>query len=294
MKTSTTTAYRRVNVDGVEIFYREAGSRDAPTLLLLHGFPSSSYHYRRLIELLADRFHVVAPDYPGFGYSDAPRSRSEGGTFVYSFDSLADWTARFCQTIGLARFVLYMFDYGGPVGMRIAEHHPEWISGLIVQNANAYAEGLSPIAADFITLPEGGTGAQDKALGVLTEEVTRSQYVTGATQPERISPDTWTVDQHFLELPGRKRIQLDLMFDYHSNVARYDAWQAWLRKHQPPALIVWGRNDPFFTEAGARAYLQDLPHAQLHLFDTGHFALEEEAVSIARLIVDFAGRGISP
>lgn len=286
---TTAVSYRHVNVDGVKIFHRETGPRDAPTLLLLHGFPSSSHQFRRLIEALGDRYHIVAPDYPGFGHSDAPQSKTAGGEFTYSFDRLVDVTEVFCRQLGLERFFMYLFDFGGPVGLRLAERHPEWIAGLIVQNANAYVAGLSPIATEFVALREGVHGAKEKALDLLNLEMTRSQYLHGAAYPESISPDGWTLDQHFLDLPGRKQIQVDLILDYHSNVARYDSWQSWLRRYRPPTLIVWGRNDPFFIEAGARAYLKDVPNAELHLFDTGHFALEEQVAPIAALIERFIG-----
>lgn len=289
-----TIHHRSIDLDGLNIFYREAGSPNSPVLLLLHGFPSSSHQYARLMERLSDRYRAIAPDYPGFGYSDAPAPRSSGGGFDYSFDALAGVIELFCTRLHLQRFSLYMFDYGGPVGMRLFERHPEWIAGLIVQNANAYVEGLSDTASELVKLTPGTPGATDRAMGLLTLEMTRFQYLHGAGYPERISPDGWTLDQHFLDQPGRKPIQVDLLLDYHSNVARYEAWQALLRKHQPPSLIVWGRNDPFFIEPGARAYLRDLPQARLHVFDAGHFVLEERVDEIAALIREFAVRESSP
>jgi pimeloyl-ACP methyl ester carboxylesterase len=282
-----TITHRHVEVDGVKVFYREAGPADAPTLLLLHGFPSSSHQFKRLMEALGDRYHVVAPDYPGFGYSDAPEPVTAGGSFTYSFDTLAQVIEGFCDALGLHRFVAYLFDFGAPVGFRLALRHPEWFAGLVIQNGNAYAEGMSAMARDLAALRPGAPGAEDAVMGVLTPEVTRSQYLTGARQPENISPDGWTMDQQFLELPGRKRIQVDLALNYHSNVALYPQWQAWLREHQPAALVLWGRNDPFFVEAGAHAYQRDLPDAPVHLFDTGHFALEEDVAAIAPLIAAF-------
>lgn len=282
-----TIAHRHVDVDGLKVFYREAGPADAPTLLLLHGFPSSSHQFKRLMEAMGDRYHVVAPDYPGFGYSGAPAPATAGGTFTYSFDSLAEVIEGFCDALGLHRFVAYLFDFGAPVGFRIAMRHPEWFAGLVIQNGNAYAEGMSAMARDLAALRPGAPGAEDAVMGVLTPEVTRSQYLTGARQPENISPDGWTMDQQFLELPGRKRIQVDLALNYHSNVAQYPQWQAWLHEHQPPALVLWGRNDPFFVEAGANAYQRDLPNAPVHLFDTGHFALEEDVAAIAPLVAAF-------
>lgn len=278
--------HRRVDVDGVEVFYRESVPEraDAPVLLLLHGFPSASHQFRRLMDALGSHYRLIAPDYPGFGHTRAP----EG--FVYSFDRLADVTEGFVRELGLSRFVMYVFDFGAPVGFRLAERHPEWIAGLVVQNGNAYEEGLSQGARDFVALRPEAEGAEEAIRGLLTLEGTRGQYETGLGDPELLAPDGWTLDQHFLDLPGRKEAQVALAFDYHSNVERYPAWQAWLRAHRPAALIVWGRDDLFFPRAGARAYLRDLPDAELHLFDTGHFALEEKLPEIAPLIADFLDR----
>lgn len=269
--------HRQIKVGGLNLFYREAGPADAPTLLLLHGFPSSSRQYVKLMEALADRYHLLAPDYPGFGLSDAPAAED----FGYSFDRLADVVEGFCEALGLDRFVAYLFDFGAPVGLRLAERRPEWIAGLVIQNGNAYEEGLSAMARDLVALRPGQPGAEAAVMGLLTAEVTRMQYVGGTRQPERIAPEGWMLDQYFLDLPGRKAIQVQLALDYHRNVQRYPAWQAWLREHRPPALVVWGRNDAFFPAAGAEAYRRDLPDAELHLLDTGHFALEEEGGFIA-------------
>ncbi|MFF4988568.1 alpha/beta fold hydrolase [Streptosporangium saharense] len=274
-------AHRFVDVDGVRVFYRETGPADAPTLLLLHGFPSASHQFVRLLDALGDRFHLVAPDYPGFGHTQAPDG------FVYSFDRLADVVEGFVDRLGLGRFSVYMFDFGAPVGFRLAVRRPELVAGLVVQNGNAYEEGLSEQARGFIAL---GPGQEDQVRELLTLEATRGQYVGGASDPEAISPDGWTLDQHFLDLPGRKEAQVALAFDYHGNVARYPEWQEWLRANRPPTLVVWGRNDPFFVEAGARAFLRDVPEAELHLFDTGHFALEEKYPEITPLIADFLER----
>ena len=273
--------HRFADVDGVPVFYREAGPPDAVPLLLLHGFPSGSHQFRRLIDALADRHRVLAPDYPGFGHTEALPS------FTYTFDDLTDTVTRFVELLGLERFAMYMFDFGAPVGFRLATRDPGRIAGLIIQNANAYAEGLSDAARDFIALRPEAPGAEDTIRELLTLEGTRSQYLTGVADPSVVSPDGWTLDQHFLDLPGRKAAQVALAFDYHSNVELYPRWQEWLRRHRPPTLIVWGRNDPFFTERGARAYLRDLPDAELHLFDTGHFALEESLPEIAPLIARF-------
>lgn len=282
-----TIRHRSIGIDGVNIFYREAGPAGAPVMLLLHGFPSSSRQYVRLMERLAGRYRVIAPDYPGFGYSDAPAPSSSGGSFVYSFDTLASVVESFCQRLGLERFFIYMFDYGGPIGLRLFERHREWIAGLIVQNANAYQEGLSVEAAALAKLRADTPGAIDRVAGLLTLETTRFQYLHGARDVERIAPDGWTLDQHFLDRPGRRQIQIDLALDYHSNLTCYGRWQSLLREQQPHSLIVWGRNDPFFPEPGAHAYLKDLPNARLHLFDTGHFALEEYLDEIALLIEEF-------
>ncbi|HEU5028848.1 MAG TPA: alpha/beta hydrolase [Spirillospora sp.] len=280
------TVHRYVDVGDVRVFYRESVPEraDAPVLLLLHGFPSGSHQFRRLIDVLGARYRLIAPDYPGFGRTRAPDG------FAYSFDRLADVTEGFVERLGLSRFVMYVFDFGAPVGFRLAERHPEWIAGLIVQNGNAYTDGLSDAAGAFIALRPGQDGAEETIRGLLTLDGTRGQYETGVADPEAIAPDGWTLDQHFLDLPGRKEAQVALAFDYRSNVERYGAWQAWLRERTPPTLIVWGRNDPFFTEPGARAYLRDVPDAELHVLDTGHFALEDRLPEIAPLIADFLDR----
>ncbi len=280
------TVHRHLEVDGVRVFYRESlpDRADAPILLLLHGFPSGSHQFRRLIDVLGSRYRLIASDYPGFGHTQAPDG------FTYSFDRLADITEGFVRRLGLDKFVMYVFDFGAPIGFRIAERHPEWIAGLVVQNGNAYEEGLSGAARGLIGLTPKTPGAQDTIQGMLTLAGTRSQYETGVTSPDLIAPDGWTLDQHFLDLPGRKEAQQALIFDYHSNVEHYDDWQAWLRRHTPPTLITWGSHDPFFPEPGAHAYLHDLPDAELHLFDTGHFALETHLPEIAPLIADFLDR----
>ncbi len=278
--------HRHVDVDGLRVFYRETGPADAPVLLLLHGFPSASHQFRRLFDALGTRYRLIAPDYPGFGHSDSPAPED----FHYRFDTLADVVEGFCLALGLDRFALYVFDFGAPVGLRLATRHPEWITGLIVQNGNAYEEGLSAQAREFIANRHGVEGAAERARAILVEEITRAQYEGGTGDPSLVAPDGWTLDQHHLDLPGRKDIQVELALDYHSNVELYPVWQDWLRTYRPPALVVWGRNDPFFTEPGARAYLRDLPEAELHVFDTGHFALEEKLPEIAPLIDDFLAR----
>jgi pimeloyl-ACP methyl ester carboxylesterase len=281
--------HRHLEVDGIRVFYRAAGPADGPTLLL-HGFPSASHQFRRLIDALGTRYRLIAPDYPGFGHGDAPESAATGGPFAYTFDHLADVVEGFVERLGLRRFALYVFDWGAPVGFRLATRHPEWIAGLVVQNGNAYEEGLSPAARDFIALRPDTPGAEQRIRELLTLDATRGQYLTGASDPDLVAPDGWTLDQYFLDQPGHQQLQLDLAFDYHFNVALYPAWQEWLRRHRPPTLITWGRGDPFFTEAGAHAYLRDLPDAELHLLDTGHFALEEKLPEIAPLIASFLDR----
>ncbi|MFI6741170.1 alpha/beta fold hydrolase [Nonomuraea sp. NPDC050451] len=261
-----------VDVDGVEVFYREAGPEGGVPLLLLHGFPSASHQYRRLMDALGTRYRVIAPDYPGFGHTRTPDG------FEYSFDRLADVIEGFVKAIGLGPFVLYAFDFGGPVGFRVAERHPEWIAGLIVQNANAYDEGLSEMARQAVKTPSGE---------LFTLPFTRGQYEDGTTDPALVAPDGWTLDQHFLDLPGRKEAQLALARDYAGNLARYPAWQEWLRLHRPPTLVLWGRGDAIFLEAGAHAYRRDVPEAEVHVFDTGHFALEEKLPEIAPVIAGF-------
>ncbi|MFI6285997.1 alpha/beta fold hydrolase [Streptomyces sp. NPDC051018] len=280
------TVHRSLDVDGVRVFYRESvpDRDDAPVLLLLHGFPSASHQFRRLIDVLGSHYRLIAPDYPGFGHTETPED------FPYSFDRLADVVEGFVEGLGLTRFVMYVFDFGAPVGFRLATRHPEWIEGLVVQNGNAYEEGLSQGARDFIALRPQTPGAEDTVRELLTLAGTRSQYETGTSEPEHIAPDGWVLDQFFLDRPGRQEAQLTLAFDYHSNVERYGEWQAWLREHTPPVLIVWGSRDPFFPEPGAHAYLRDVPDAELHTFPTGHFALEENLTEIAPLIADFLTR----
>lgn len=280
--------YRTARVDGLDVFYREAGSVDRPLVVLLHGFPSSSHMFRELIPALAGEFHVIAPDYPGFGFSTAP----DGTPLPHTFDRLAEVVESFLERLGVARFFLYLQDYGAPVGFRIAVRHPQWIRGLWVQNANAYIEGINGAAfAPMQPFWASRTVETEAAVrGFLTLETTRFQYTHGARNPEAISPDNWLHDQALLDRPGNEQVQLALLHDYQNNPPRYAEWQAWLRAQQPPVLITWGRNDPFFTEAGASAYLKDAPKAELHYFDTGHFALEEDGPAIAALGIDFLRR----
>jgi pimeloyl-ACP methyl ester carboxylesterase len=274
------TAYRRVDVDGVEVFYREAGQLGAPTLLLLHGFPTSSTQYRELIDRMSNRFHLVAPDYPGFGYTEPLAGTT-------TFDRLADILDGFTHAVGLDHFGLYVFDFGAPVGFRLATRHPERVDLLIVQNGNAYEVGIGPNLAGLAPYWEDRDAAEPAARGFLQLDATRAQYVEGVADPESVSPDLWTLDQYFLDLPGRDRVMLDLFYDYRSNVALYPAWQSYLRERQPATLIAWGANDRYFVAEGARAYLADVPDAELHLLDTGHFALATHAEEIAELIAAF-------
>lgn len=280
------TLHRHLEVDGVPVFYRESVPQapDAPVLLLLHGFPSASHQFRRLIDALGTRCRLIAPEYPGFGHTEAP------GGFTFTFDRLADITEAFVERLGLNRFVMYVFDFGAPVGFRLATRRPDWIAGLVVQNGNIYEQGLSALARDVVALRPDTPGAQDVIDNLLTLPTTRGQYEGGTGDPALVAPDGWTLDQHFLDLPGRKEVMTELFFDYHTNLDRYPQWQAWLREHTPPTLITWGRNDPFFPEPGALAYLDDAPDAELHVFDTGHFALEECLPEIAPLIADFVDR----
>jgi pimeloyl-ACP methyl ester carboxylesterase len=282
-----TLTYRTVSVDGLNVFYRQAGDPQAPTVLLLHGFPTSSHMFRDLIPALASRYHVVAPDLPGFGFSDAP----DRASFDYSFEHLADVIDRFTEVLGLTRYAIYVFDYGAPVGLRLALRHPERIEAIISQNGNAYLDGLSegwnPIQA-YWKEPSPQNRAALRAL--LTPETTRWQYTHGAPSPERLSPDAWTLDTALLARPGNDEIQLDLFGDYQSNVALYPSFQAYFRTRRPPLLAVWGRNDPFFLPAGAEAFRRDNPDAEIHLLDAGHFALESNASDIAALIKDFLER----
>ncbi len=281
------TTYRSVDVAGVRVFFREAGPPDAPHVLLLHGFPSSSHMFRDLIPALADRFHVVAPDYPGFGHSAMPAVQE----FDYSFDHLAEVIDAFTTRLGLDRYALYVQDYGAPVGFRLAVKHPERIRALVIQNGNAYEEGLGQFWAPIKAYWEDPTGERRAhMLAALELEGTRWQYLDGARRPERISPDAWLIDQALLDRPGNKEIQLKLFYSYRTNPPRYPEWQAYFRRHQPPTLIVWGRNDPIFPAEGAYPYRRDLRDVELHLLDAGHFALEEEGATIAGLMRAFLER----
>ncbi|QSQ20915.1 alpha/beta hydrolase [Pyxidicoccus parkwayensis] len=279
--------YRTVKVEGLDIFYREAGPSDAPVLLLLHGFPTSSHMFRNLIPALADRYHVIAPDYPGFGQSSAP----ERSAFAYTFDNLARVVEGFTEAVGVKRYALYVMDYGAPVGFRLATRHPERVSALIVQNGNAYEEGLGEFWAQLRKYWSQPTQENRDALrSLLTLDATKWQYTNGVPDTSLVSPDTWTVDQAGLDRPGNADIQLDLFYDYRTNLPLYPAWQAYFRKYQPPTLVVWGKNDAIFIAAGAAPYQRDLPKATVHLLDAGHFALESSGPRITALIRDFLAR----
>jgi pimeloyl-ACP methyl ester carboxylesterase len=277
-------AYRTADVDGFTVFYREAGAADAPTLVLLHGYPSASHQFRELIPLLADRFHIVAPDLPGFGKSDMPPRDA----FGYTFDHLADVIDRWTEVLGLDSFAVYVFDYGAPVGFRIAARHPERITAIITQNGNAYEEGLSdgwnPIQAYW---KDPSQANRDAIRTMLEPQTTIWQYTHGVPDPTRVSPDGYGLDNYYLTRPGNDEIQLDLFLDYASNVALYPAWQRYFRASRPPLLAVWGKNDPFFLPAGAEAFKRDIPDADIRFLDTGHFALETHVEEVATAIGEF-------
>jgi pimeloyl-ACP methyl ester carboxylesterase len=281
------TTYQHATVRGHKIFYREAGSKTSPTIVLLHGFPSSSHMFRDLIPQVAPKFHVIAPDYIGFGYSDAP----DASKFEYSFDNLAAHMEEFIfSALGLKKFSIYVQDYGAPIGYRIASKHPEAIQGIVVQNGNAYVEGIGPAFDPMKPFWKDRNAETEKPVrALLTKETTIFQYTHGVKDVSRISPDAYTVDQLFLDRPGNDAVQLNLLFDYQSNLTHYDEWHAFFRNRQPKTLIVWGKNDPFFTAEGAKAYLRDIPKAELHLLDTGHFALEDSSEFIAQRIINYLG-----
>ena len=281
-----TIHYHGVDVNGLKISYREAGRTDAPTLLLLHGFPSAGHMFRDLIPLLADSFHLVAPDLPGFGQSDLPSHLK----FNYTFENLAETISHFTDNIGLNRFAIYIFDYGAPVGLRIAIKHPERITAIVSQNGNAYEEGLSdgwnPIRAYW---QDPSQANRDALRAFLKPETTVWQYTHGVSDATTVSPDGYSLDNFYLARPGADEAQLDLFGDYKTNVALYPTFQKYFRDHKPPLLAVWGKNDPFFLPPGAEAFKRDIPGAPVRFFDTGHFALETHAAEIAAAIRDFLG-----
>jgi pimeloyl-ACP methyl ester carboxylesterase len=279
------TTYQHATINGLKLFYREAGSKTAPTIVLLHGFPSSSHMFRDLIPQLADKFHIIAPDYPGFGYIDAPDPTS----FEYTFDNLAAQIEELLfGVLGLKKFSIYVQDYGAPVGYRIAYKHQDAIEGIIAQNGNAYIEG---IGAGFDAMKpfwaNRNAETEKPVRELVKKETTIFQYTHGVQDVSRISPDSYTFDQFFLDRPGNDAIQLNLLHDYQSNLTKYNGWHEFFRNKQPKTLIVWGKNDPFFTVPGAQAYLRDIPKAELCLLDTGHFALEDSSEFIAQQIIKF-------
>jgi len=283
------TSYWHADVDGLKIFYREAGSKDSPTVLLLHGFPTSSHMFRNLIPALADRFHVLAPDLPGFGYSDSPgRER-----FRYTFENLAKVIDRFTQKLGLDHYAIYVFDYGAPVGLRLALAHPERITAIISQNGNAYEEGLSQGWNPIQKYWKDPTAENRAALReFLKPEATKWQYVHGVPDESLVAPEAYELDSALLARPGNDEIQLDLFLDYASNVALYPKFQEYFRTKRPPLLAVWGKNDPFFLPTGAEAFKRDNPKAEVHFYETGHFALETHYGEIADAIRDFLSRNV--
>lgn len=282
--------YRSATIDGVEIAFREAGRADAPAILLLHGFPTSSHMFRNLIPALAGRYHVIAPDYPGFGQSAAPK-RSE---FKYTFDGFAKLVDGLTQKLGVSRYALYVMDYGAPVGFRLATEHPDRITALVVQNGNAYTEGLQKFWEPIQKYWTSGSKADREAIRWLTSlKATKWQYTHGVPDTSLVSPDTWTHDQALLDRPGNQEIQLDLFYDYRTNVPLYPEWQAYFRTHKPATLVIWGKNDQIFVADGAAPYKRDLPDAEIHLLDAGHFALETNGPEMAWLIRDFLGRKIA-
>ena len=288
--TVAVTHYRTATVDGANLFYREAGPANGPVVLLLHGFPTSSHMFRNLIPPLADRYHVIAPDYPGFGQSAAP----DHTQFTYTFAHYADLVDELLQQLGAQRYAMYVMDYGAPVGYRLALLHPERVTALIVQNGNAYARGLK--RSGILSRPTGPTDRRriGEALDFLVApETTKFQYTDGVSDVSRIDPDNWVHDQALLDRPGNRDIQLDLFHDYGTNVPLYPQFQAFFRKYQPPTLIVWGKNDKIFPADGAGPYLRDLPKAELHLLDTGHFALEDKLDVMAPMIHDFLDRHLT-
>ncbi|ANH68476.1 alpha/beta fold hydrolase [Mitsuaria sp. 7] len=282
-------SYRYAQVDDVRVFYREAGDPSSPTVLLLHGFPTSSFMYRNLIPMLADRYHVIAPDLPGFGLTEAP----ERGRYAYTFDNLARTMGRFTEVLRLDRYAMQVFDYGAPVGWRLAVAHPERITAIVTQNGNAYEEGLAEAWSPIQKYWADPTAKNRDALReFVSPKLIKWQYTHGVPDESRVSPDTYTMDSALIARPGNVEIQLDLFGDYASNVRQYPQYQAYFRKHRPPVLAVWGRNDPFFLPAGAEAWKRDVPDAEVRFFDTGHFALETHVQEIGPVIREFLDRKV--
>jgi pimeloyl-ACP methyl ester carboxylesterase len=277
----TQIKHRFVEIAELRLFYREAGPDNAQVLLLLHGFPASSRQYRDLMRLLSGSVRTIAPDFPGFGHSPALDSKRP-----YTFDMVADCMAELIESLGLQRFFLYMFDYGAPVGFRLAERFSDRIAGVISQNGNAYIEGLGPAMRE-LDATASAPDARERLHAMLDHQVTRDQYLHGVAEPGLIDPDNWTLDEYWFNQSGRAKAMIDLFLDYHTNVERYPMWQEWLSKHQPPTLVMWGKNDDFFVPAGAQAFTQEVPDAEVHLLDTGHFALETHLHDIAGHVEEF-------
>jgi pimeloyl-ACP methyl ester carboxylesterase len=292
LSTVPVTSINKVEADGIQIFYREAGEAGAPVLLLLHGFPTSSFMFRDLILRLADQYRVIAPDLPGFGFTEVPAKRN----YTYSFEALAGTIEAFTEALGLNRYAIYIFDYGAPTGLRLALRHPERVTALISQNGNAYEEGLGDAWGPIRTYWSQPTAENREVIrqNVLTLETTRWQYTHGVENTESVPPESYTLDMALMERPGNKEIQLDLFLDYASNVMLYPKFQEYFRTSKPPLLAIWGKNDPFFIPAGAEAYRKDLPNARVEFLNTGHFATETHSVEIAAAMKEFlAVNGIS-
>jgi pimeloyl-ACP methyl ester carboxylesterase len=285
------TSVHKVEADGVEVFYRAAGDPSAPVVLLLHGFPTSSFMFRELIPRLADQFRVIAPDLPGFGFTEVPKERK----YTYSFDALAHTLEAFTDALGLKRYAIYVFDYGAPTGFRLAMSHPERISAIVSQNGNAYVQGLgdawAPIRKYWLEPSQENRDVIRE--NILNFEGTRWQYTYGVADPESVAPESYTLDAALLERPGNKEIQLDLFLDYASNVNLYPRFQDYLRESKPPLLAIWGKNDPFFIPAGAEAFRKDLPNAQVRFLDTGHFAIATHVLEIAAAMGEFLEKEVS-
>jgi pimeloyl-ACP methyl ester carboxylesterase len=284
--TSATTTYHRARVDGVGVFYREAGPKDAPTIVLLHGFPSSSREFATLIPLLATRYHLIAPDFPGFGHSDAPPPLS----YTYSFDQLAKTIGALLDQLKITKCSFYLHDYGGPVGFRMILARPERVQALIIQNANVYKDGLGAKWNGIARYWADQDAHPDVVDAFISLAATEQRHIGGTAHPERYDPDTWTDEFAHLSKPGQREIQAALLYDYRTNVASYPTWQQWLREHKPPTLVAWGANDPSFIAAGGEAFRRDLPDAEIRLLDAGHFALDEQTDEIARLTLAFMAK----
>lgn len=285
---SPAISYKTATVDGLSIFYRESGPKDAPVVLLLHGLPASSHMFRELIPILAERYHVLAPDYPGFGQSAQPSVSA----FPYTFEAIANLVDHFTQAVGVSRYTLYMQDYGGPVGFRLAVKHPDRVQGLIVQNAVASADSWNPdVVKNFMPFWKDRRPETEKPVrAILDAAGTKFQYVTGATRSERLSPDAWIIDQAVLDRPGNQDVQAEILFNYQDNFAQYPTWLAYLKSRQPPMLIAWGKNDPIFEVKAVDYFKAALPMAEVHLYDAGHFALETHADEIGKEALSFLDR----